>query len=146
MSLVLFSCKVVSDSLQLHGLQNSRLPCPSFSWSLLKIITIESVMPSNHLILFGISCSLYICYKRLLFLKLTAVFFFFFKETKHVYWKWKCRQKKRRQFKKWIRKVIPIIDHVFHTMLTYLGDNPIICDTRRSLGTANKNQPSWLKI
>ena len=43
---------VVSNSLQSHGLQHSRFPCPSpNSWSLLKLMSIESVMPSNHLIL-----------------------------------------------------------------------------------------------
>ena len=26
---LLFSCQIMSDSLQLHGLQHSRLPCPS---------------------------------------------------------------------------------------------------------------------
>ena len=46
-----FSRSVVSDSLQLHGLQHTRLPCPSLSPSLLKLISIESVMPSNHLTL-----------------------------------------------------------------------------------------------
>ena len=40
------------DSLQPHGLQHSRPPCPSpNSGSLLKLMSIESVMPSNHLIL-----------------------------------------------------------------------------------------------
>ena len=47
-----FSRSVMSESLQLHGLQHSRLPGPSLnSWSLLKLISIESVMPSNHCIL-----------------------------------------------------------------------------------------------
>ena len=41
----------MSDSLQPHGLQHTRLPCPSNSWSLPKLMSIESVMPSNHLIL-----------------------------------------------------------------------------------------------
>ena len=36
----------MSDSLQPHGLQHARLP-----WSLLKLMSIKSVMPSNHLIL-----------------------------------------------------------------------------------------------
>ena len=39
------------DSLQPHGLQHARLPCPSLSPSLLILMSIESVMPSNHLIL-----------------------------------------------------------------------------------------------
>ena len=47
----LFSCSIVSNSLQPHGLQHARLPCPSLSPSLLKFMSIESVMPSNHLIL-----------------------------------------------------------------------------------------------
>ena len=49
--LLFFSHSVVSDSLQPHGLQYTRLPCPSLSPSLLKLMSIESVMPSNHLIL-----------------------------------------------------------------------------------------------
>jgi len=50
--LLLFSCSVVSDSLQPHGLQHARLPCPStISQSLLKLMSIGSLMPSNHLIL-----------------------------------------------------------------------------------------------
>ena len=39
----------MSDSLPPHGLQHARLLC--LSWSLLKLMSIESVMPSNHLIL-----------------------------------------------------------------------------------------------
>ena len=42
-------------SLWPHGLQHIRLPCPSpghhNSWSLLKLMPIKQVMPSNHLIL-----------------------------------------------------------------------------------------------
>ena len=50
--LLLFSHYVMSDSLQPHGLQHTRLPCPSPSlWNLLKLISIELVMSSNHLIL-----------------------------------------------------------------------------------------------
>ena len=37
-------------TLQSHGQQYARLLCP-VSWSLLKLMSIESVMPSNHLIL-----------------------------------------------------------------------------------------------
>ena len=47
-----FSCLVVSDSLWPHGLQHPRLPHPSPTPGVLpKLISIESVMPSNHLIL-----------------------------------------------------------------------------------------------
>ena len=46
MLLLSFSCSVVSDTLWHHGLQHTRLPCPSLSNSYP-----ESVMPSNHLIL-----------------------------------------------------------------------------------------------
>ena len=50
--MLLFSLSVVSDSLRPRGLLNARLPCPStISRSLLKLTSIESVMPSNRLIL-----------------------------------------------------------------------------------------------
>ena len=56
MPLLLSSCQVMSDSLHPHGLQHARLPCSfTISQSLLKLMSIESVMPSNHLIL---SCPL----------------------------------------------------------------------------------------
>ena len=48
--LLLFSCSAVSDSLWPHGLQHTRLPCPSPSPVIRSHI--ESVIPSNHLILF----------------------------------------------------------------------------------------------
>ena len=56
---VQFSCSVTSDSLQPHGLQHTGPACPSRqaslsitnSWSLLRLISIESVMPFSHLIL-----------------------------------------------------------------------------------------------
>ena len=49
----LFSCSVMSDSLQPHGLHAAYQASLSFtiSWSLLKLMSMESVMPSNHLIL-----------------------------------------------------------------------------------------------
>ena len=51
-SSVQFSLSVMSNSLQPHGLQNTRLPCPStHSQSMIKLRSIELVMPSNHLIL-----------------------------------------------------------------------------------------------
>ena len=50
--LLLFSCSVMSDSVWPHGLQHARLPCPStISQSLLKLMSIGLVIPSNHLIL-----------------------------------------------------------------------------------------------
>ena len=52
------TCSVVSDSLRPHGPQHTRTPCPlpiTSSWSLLKLMSIESVMPSNHLVPFS-SC------------------------------------------------------------------------------------------
>ena len=49
--LLLFSCSVVSNSLRPHGLQHARLPSSTVSWSLFKLMFIELVMPSNHLIL-----------------------------------------------------------------------------------------------
>ena len=49
---VQFSCSVTADSLQPHGLQHARPPCPSPApQNLLKLMSIESVMPSDHLIL-----------------------------------------------------------------------------------------------
>ena len=50
--LLLFSCSVMSDSLQPHGLLHARLPCPSLSPRVCShFMFIESVMPSNCLIL-----------------------------------------------------------------------------------------------
>ena len=43
---------VACDSLQLHGLQHAGLPCPSASPKLAQTHVHESVMPSNHLILY----------------------------------------------------------------------------------------------
>ena len=53
LSSVQFSAPVVSDSLRPDRLKQARPPCPSpNSQSLLKLRSIELVMPSNHLILF----------------------------------------------------------------------------------------------
>ena len=41
----------LSGSMQPHGLQQTRLLCPPLSQNLLKSVSIELVMPSNHLIL-----------------------------------------------------------------------------------------------
>ena len=46
--MLLFSCSIMSDSLQPHGLQHARLSF-TISRSWLKLMSIESVMPSNHL-------------------------------------------------------------------------------------------------
>ena len=50
-----FSCSVVSGSLQPRGLQLTRLLF-TISWSLHKLKSVESVMPSNHLILCHLDC------------------------------------------------------------------------------------------
>ena len=50
-SSIQFSHSVVSDSLRPHGLQHTRLPCPSQPPELPKLMFIGLVMPSNHLIL-----------------------------------------------------------------------------------------------
>ena len=50
-SSVQFSHSVMSDSLRPHESQHTRPPCPSQTPSLLKLMSIESVMPSSHLIL-----------------------------------------------------------------------------------------------
>ena len=41
----------MSDSLQVHGLQHTRLPCPQLSLRVCSLMSIELMMPSNHLIL-----------------------------------------------------------------------------------------------
>ena len=48
---VQFSCSVVSNSLRPHESQHARPPCPSPTRSSFKLMCIESVMPSSHLIL-----------------------------------------------------------------------------------------------
>ena len=51
-SSVQFSRSLLSDSLRPHESQHTRLPLSiTNSWSLLKLMSIESVMPSSHLIL-----------------------------------------------------------------------------------------------
>ena len=47
---VQFSRSLMSSSLQHHGMQHARPPCPSPTPEV-KLTSIESVMPSNHLIL-----------------------------------------------------------------------------------------------
>ena len=47
----LFSRSVVSDSLQLPGFITPGSLSSTISWSLLKLMSVESAMPSNHLIL-----------------------------------------------------------------------------------------------
>ena len=48
---VQFSRSVVSDSLRPHQSQHARPPCPSPTPAVHSLMTIESVMPSSHLIL-----------------------------------------------------------------------------------------------
>ena len=50
---VQFSLLVASSSLRTHELQHTSLPCPSLTPELAQLLSIESVMPSNHLILCG---------------------------------------------------------------------------------------------
>ena len=50
MFLLLFSHSVVSDFLRPHGLQHARLPCPFPPPRICSLMSIESVMPSNHLV------------------------------------------------------------------------------------------------
>ena len=45
------SVLIMLDSLPPHGLQLAKLPALHYPLSLLKLMSIESVMPSNHLIL-----------------------------------------------------------------------------------------------
>ena len=49
--LLLFSHSIVSNSLQPYGLQHTRLPCPSLSARLCSVMSIESMIQSNHLTL-----------------------------------------------------------------------------------------------
>ena len=51
-NIFLFNCSVVSNSLWPHGLQHTRLLCPSLSPGVCSdVMSFELVMPSNHLIL-----------------------------------------------------------------------------------------------
>ena len=50
-SSVQFSHSVVCNSLQAHGLQHTRLPCPSLTPRVYSNSSIELVMPPNHLVL-----------------------------------------------------------------------------------------------
>ena len=47
--LLLSHCFILT--LRPHGLQHARLPCPSLSWSLLKLRRVESMMLSDYFIL-----------------------------------------------------------------------------------------------
>ena len=51
MDSVQFSRSVMSDSLRPHESQHTRLPCPSPTPGVHSLTSIESVMPSSHLIL-----------------------------------------------------------------------------------------------
>ena len=79
-SSVQFSRSVVSDSLWPRGLQHTRLPHLSItnSQSLLQLMSIELVMPSNHLIL---------CHPLLLLPSIFPSIRVFFKESV-LYMKW----------------------------------------------------------
>ena len=47
---LLFRFSAMSDSLQPRGVQYARLSCPTVSWRLLRLMSIELMMPSKHLI------------------------------------------------------------------------------------------------
>ena len=49
--MLLYSHSIIANCLQPHRLQHTRLPCPSPSSRVCSNSYIESVMPSNHLIL-----------------------------------------------------------------------------------------------
>ena len=49
---VQFSHSVVSKSLRPHGLQHARLPCITKTQNLHELMSIKSVLPSNHQILY----------------------------------------------------------------------------------------------
>ena len=70
-SVVQFSCSVVSNSLQPHELQHARPSCPSPTPRVYSM-SIESVMPSNHLIL---------CHPLLLLPSIFASVRVFYKES-----------------------------------------------------------------
>ena len=58
---VQFSLLLVSDSLWPHGLQPTRLPCPSPTPRACSIMSIKSVMPSNHIFCIPLLLLLSIC-------------------------------------------------------------------------------------
>ena len=63
----------MSDSLQLHGLQHARLPCPSPTpEACSNSLSIESLIPSNHLIL---------CHPLLLLFSIFPIFRVFSSES-----------------------------------------------------------------
>ena len=75
---LLFSHSVMSDSVWPHGLQHARLPCPSPSAGVCSLMSIESVMPSNHLIL---------CHPLLLLASIFPNIRFFSNELAlHIWW------------------------------------------------------------
>ena len=48
---VQFSCSVMANSLRSHGMQHASPPCLSPTPEVYSLMSVESVMPSNHLIL-----------------------------------------------------------------------------------------------
>ena len=73
----MFSCSVVPNSLQPHGLQHARLPCPSLSPRVCSKSCPWSVMPSNHLIL---------CHPLLLSSIFPSIRVFSNKSALHIRW------------------------------------------------------------
>ena len=64
-------------TLKPHGLQHTRLPCPTLSRSLLKLMSTESVMPSNQLVL---------CCPFLLLLSFPSLRVFSNESALHIRW------------------------------------------------------------
>jgi len=64
-TLLLFSCSVVSSSLQPHGCSIRASLSFTISWSLLKVMSIESVMPFSHLLLCHPLLLLYIAHAHI---------------------------------------------------------------------------------
>ena len=64
---VVFTCSVVSDSVTPWTAASQASLSFTVSWSLVKLMSVELVMPSNHLILLSLSLALSLCQHQGLF-------------------------------------------------------------------------------
>ena len=81
----MFNCWVVSNSLQPHELQHTRLPCPSLSPRVCSNSTsIESMIPSNLLILCLELILFYILFEATLVLTLLIIITWWDNQTEHL--------------------------------------------------------------